>query len=305
MSREEYRALLSSQLEQLDGVVPLQGLRNENMRSCLVEQFIDSIRRIDYVRVLSERGVSEQVADPTNDMFDPIKAAVLYQEQGNIDEACWLVFLAIHVGKNARSGWTRVRDLYGALGADIWSWERVCGNLDDFGVWLERNYMNIGGAFGNHRKYESIRPNVQGSPINVVRSYIEWIGGSHQTFFSFTQQEVDCCPNAHFDYLYNSMFFVRRFSRLSIFDYLTMLAKVGVVDISPPRAYLDMATGPKKGAKLLFTGSRDSNESTENLEGFLVLLNENMSLGYLSMQVLEDALCNWQKSPERHVRFRG
>ncbi|MEX6177948.1 hypothetical protein AB6G03_13535 [Providencia hangzhouensis] len=30
-----------------------------------------------------------------------------------------------------------------------------------------------------------------------------------------------------------------------------------------------------------------------------------MPINYLRMQVLEDALCNWQKSPESQTHFAG
>ena len=38
------------------------------------------------------------------------------------------------------------------------------------------------------------------------------------------------------------------------------------------------------------------------LDQWLVELEAHLSVG---MQVLEDSLCNWQKSPDRFDRFRG
>jgi hypothetical protein len=32
-------------------------------------------------------------------LFDPLKAAVLHYRRGRVDEAYWLVFLAVHFGK--------------------------------------------------------------------------------------------------------------------------------------------------------------------------------------------------------------
>lgn len=53
-----------------------------------------------------------------------------------------------------------------------------------------------------------------------------------------------------------------------------------------------------KGARLLFGGD----ESTRKLDLWLVQLGAQLNVG---MQVLEDALCNWQKSPEKFRPFRG
>ena len=45
---------------------------------------------------------------------------------------------------------------------------------------------------------------------------------------------------------------LRRFGRTARFDYLTMLAKLGLANIAPGSPYLIGATGPLKGARLLF-----------------------------------------------------
>ena len=58
------------------------------------------------------------------------------------------------------------------------------------------------------------------------------------------------------------------------------------------------ATGPKRGGELLFGTQKDA----ATLDRWLVELNTELDVG---MQVLEDSLCNWQKSPHRFVRFRG
>jgi hypothetical protein len=58
------------------------------------------------------------------------------------------------------------------------------------------------------------------------------------------------------------------------------------------------STGPVQGARLLF----GNHENPVNLDRWLVELDAELQVG---MQVLEDALCNWQKSPERFKPFRG
>jgi hypothetical protein len=77
-----------------------------------------------------------------------------------------------------------------------------------------------------------------------------------------------------------------------------MVGKLGLAPISPGSAYLRGATGPVKGARLLF-GTQDK---IEILDAKLIELDAKLHVG---MQVLEDALCNWQKSPDFFKAFRG
>jgi hypothetical protein len=98
------------------------------------------------------------------------------------------------------------------------------------------------------------------------------------------------------------MFAVKRFGRLATFDFLAMLGKLGVAPIEPGSAYLAEATGPLKGAKLLVFGDTEAKADPQHLEEILDALDVELKVG---KQVLEDALCNWQKTPERFVLFRG
>jgi hypothetical protein len=81
-----------------------------------------------------------------------------------------------------------------------------------------------------------------------------------------------------------------------------MLGKLGLAPIVPGSAYLSGATGPLRGARLLFGGSVSAEISAKELESYLVDLDSQLAVG---MQVLEDSLCNWQKSPTKFISFRG
>jgi hypothetical protein len=91
---------------------------------------------------------------------------------------------------------------------------------------------------------------------------------------------------------------VARFGRTARFDYLTMLGKLGLAAIQPGSTYMEGATGPARGARLLF--GVDASQRT--LDQWVVQLGSILSLG---MQEMEDSLCNWQKSPAVFRRFRG
>src|SRR5258708_32589044 len=105
-------------------------------------------------------------------------------------------------------------------------------------------------------------------------------------------------PERAFDNLYQSIESVSCFGRTARFDYLPMVGKLRLAAIDPPSTYMAGATGPVRGARLLF----GSNENATTLDRWLAELDTQLNVG---MQVLEDALCNWQKSPEVFTPFRG
>jgi hypothetical protein len=61
---------------------------------------------------------------------------------------------------------------------------------------------------------------------------------------------------------------------------------------------------PSSGSRLLFSNSRSAGDRLETLNDKLAELAEIIPAPYLRMQVIE-ALCNWQKSPDRYVYFGG
>lgn len=285
------------------GQMPLTGIAPyENMLS-FVAQLIDSLQRVEYVHKVRARPISPLRADPRVELFDPIRAAILMVAKGQREEAFWLVFLATHCGRNLRTGWLLARELYGAYEDVPWIWARVATDPKDYSEWLEDNRVLFQGKFGNHRKYESLKQGARGTGT-VVRTYVGWVKrhGSHDTMISSALTRAKGNPRQAFALLYDSMAAVMSFGRTGRFDYLTMLAKVGLAAIDANSTYMNEATGPKKGARLLFDGQIDSNTGARALEARVAALEKHLGVG---MQVMEDAMCNWQKSPGKYLPFRG
>ncbi len=303
-SREPLRARLLGDLEsyeQQHGALP--GIRTNACREAFVEQLVDGIRRIQFINATAARKISpirQSVSDPA---FDPVRAAMRFKAAGNIDEACWLVFLSIHCGKHGSQGWKLVRDLYGGEDSGSeWTWKAVAAGIGSFRAWLStknRSWTAAGtrAKFGNHRKYETLRDTANGTGA-VVESYVNWVGraGGHQALFDEALALVEGDEHEAFDRLYRSMRSVRRFGRLAKFDYLCMLGKLELAPISPGHPYIDSATGPLAGAKLLM----GANLRTYDAPAARLSLALN-----IPMQVMEDALCNWEKSPRLYRPFRG
>lgn len=284
----------------------LPGIRDPGYRVCFIEQLLESFHRVRFIQVVSARHISERRGDPSDELFDPLKAAILRVRMGNVEEAFWLVFLFVHFGKNPRGGWRYAREIYGRLGDGLrWDWVSISRDPDGFCEWLnaqqaELKRPGVPGGFGNHRKYESLDAFSPGGTGVVVKSYVEWLGPSrsHERFIADVLDRNEGDPHRTFDQLYHSMSAVKRFGRLARFDYLAMVGKLGLAPISPGSAYLGGSTGPLRGAKLLFGGE----EPAATLDEWLVELDRRLGVG---MQVLEDALCNWEKSPGRFVPFRA
>lgn len=137
----------------------------------------------------------------------------------------------------------------------------------------------------------------------VIESYLAWIGPerSHAKRFAEFVRAGGNDPRSIFDYVYQEMHVVG-FGRLGKFDYLSLLGRLGLAPLQPGRPYLVGSTGPLKGARLLFGGHPAAPLKAKDLEGWICELDADLRVG---MEVMEDALCNWQKSPSNFVRFRG
>jgi Alpha-glutamyl/putrescinyl thymine pyrophosphorylase clade 3 len=288
---------------------PLLGIQSAARRAALVAQIVESIRRVEFIAAISNRDISDLRADPSSDLFDPIKAAILHTRRGNIDEAFWLTFLSVLFGKHKRSGWRLARDIYGALGANTrWDWATTSKDPQAFRQWLAKNETVLKGAdgierhFGNHRKYTSLDAGSTSGTGAAVESYVKWVRPPRTHEMLITDAQKRCAGNKRktFDYLYHSMRDVASFGRLAKFDYLTLLGKLRLADIEPGSTYMEAATGPLAGARLLF--SWKDTLSPRDLDSRAVELGDALGVG---MQVMEDALCNWQKSPDKFVPFRG
>ncbi|MER9240674.1 hypothetical protein [Mesorhizobium sp. M0633] len=288
-------------------VFPLMGVVGAAERRACAEQLVSSMRRVDYIRGLAARDMDARRADPSHDLFDPLMAAALAVKRGNVDEAWWLTFLGTHFGKHIEDGWRLTRDFYGAFGTrPSWTWPEASRHPAQLNSWLDEQWpalVNDGvlRRFSNHRKYESKSPAQMKS---VLGSYIEFVTthGDHRRLMQDVHRTVGQKPSEGFHELYRRMAAVKRFGRLGTFDFLAMLGKLGIAPIEPDAAYLTEATGPLKGAKLLVLGDAEAKADPRQLEEILDRLDAELKVG---KQVLEDALCNWQKTPDRFVLFRG
>lgn len=285
--------------------IPLPGIDLEESRHCFIRQLVDSIKRVKYLQIIAQRGSTNEAANPFNQGFNPFLASVWHLNNGNIDEAFWLVFLATHFGKHSVYGWAYLRSVYGRLNStNIWSWERVCEDIENFKLWLHENNDVIKpiGRFSNHRKFQSLDAYSPRGTGSTIESYVNWIGEehSHTLFLERAIMEKGDDPKTLFRHLYNSMSVVIGFARLGKFDFLTNIGKLRLAPIIPDSTYMSGASGPKRGAIALFGVKVGNNRYDE----WFALMENHLELDF-GMQVLEDAVCNWQKDKNNYIHFTG
>jgi hypothetical protein len=276
----------------------LPGIAGRVERVTLIEQLVESQRRRAFVQRLPALRLDHRRADPRSDLFDPLKAAAVIQRDGAVDEAFWMAFLFVQFGRSRSGGWRYAREVYGRLGTGRWDWPSVSREPAAFRAWIEGEAEAIRhggpGGFGNHRKYQSLC-----STGETVETYVAWVGdgGSHEARFNVLAGTAGGDPKGTFAAAYRSMAPVSGFGRTARFDYLTTVGRLGLLAIEPDRAYLDGATGPLAGARILVGTASPAHE----LDGRLVALGAELGL---TMDVVEDGVCNWQKSPSAFRPFR-
>jgi hypothetical protein len=285
-------------------VSALPGLPTAIERDVLSRQIIASIRREEYFQRIQQRGpIAAGRADPHDPAFEAELGVVHFLQTGQIDEAAWLIFLMVYFAKPEVDGWRRLKDIYGSLGNGRWDWATVGPNPAAFANWLAQNWQNVGGKFGNHRKYASLRPDAD-TPIGPAMSgYINWVtaAGGHVQLFGAIVQQAGNDPHVIFDAFYRAIP-THGFGRLARFDWVSMLARYGLIPAAAGSAYLKGATGPANGAKLLFFNNRSAKVPLDQLQARLDSLDQHLGVG---MEVLEDSLCNWQKQPRTFKHFKG
>ena len=122
----------------------LHGITNPISKEVFIEQIIDSTRRVEYIKAIQKPTISSDTKNPLKSYFDPLKGAILFKNQNNIDEAVWLTFLQTHFGKHRKEGWRLIQNVYGSFGnGPIWTFERFKTHPNEFYSMLDCNKENL------------------------------------------------------------------------------------------------------------------------------------------------------------------
>lgn len=218
-------ALLADKIYEYFGTENLSFFNTRISCEILAMQLIESMKRISYFQVLSNRDISPRRTDPQDPIFDPVRA-ILYLKDIDYDEACWLTFLLVYTAENYQTNWNFMRQLYGGVNETL-TWELARNNPQMFPHLADMlSTSQRRPKFGNHRKYESLRrlPQVFDSYINLVKAY-----GGHKNLFRHTDFGN---KKEYFKWLFSIVESnICSFGRLSTFDYLSMMYKTGLANI--------------------------------------------------------------------------
>jgi hypothetical protein len=222
--------------------------------------------------------------------MDILRWTVEAKSTGDLDEAIWRVFLAAHLGRmSAESHDTQRIDSAGRLlcgfgERPMWTWGTTSSNLSGFEDWLQTHAEPLAELrFGNHRKFESKEPH---QLFDVIESFVVWVdkfGPTPQSAFTTGATS----PEKAFDELYIRLNGIHRFGRTGRFDLLLLLSDLRLLEARPGSSYLEGATGPIRGAKLLW-----GDLPLAALEQRADELARRLGL---APETVEDALCMWQK----------
>jgi hypothetical protein len=221
--------------------------------------------------------------------YNPLGEARERFSDGDRDDALWLHFVATLIGWDRPDSVNHFLRVLG--GGNRATWDQLMNNQADTLERVEANAKTLmrEAPFGNHRKYET-HVGERGS-VRVLRSFLEWSEGSPARRID---RIIDGARDAEhaFERLFNS-FDVYRFGRTARYDFARLLANLDA-RLKPGHCYLQGASGPRRGAALLFLGRGWARDSE------LPMLDEQCrelarACG-LDLQVIEDAICQWQKS---------
>lgn len=268
----------ASLLKTLSGALKAQGVNVPiKDRRTFATQLAEAIRHRKAVKRILSR-LSKQ-----DDIIWMIKAA---RDAGNTNEAIWRSFVASHFGRTSARGEQQVNSAARFLCAfrkrPFWTWKRLSRNFDAFESWLFEYADKLGSLrFGNHRKYESPKPELI---LETVESFVDLADeyGSPSKLLKLNGDESD-----GFDVLYRRLRPIRRFGRTGVFDFLVLALDLKLISVKPQNCYLRGATGPLKGAKILW-GDLKPKELDDKAAELACQLA-------VSPIVMEDCLCNWQK----------
>lgn len=296
--------VLIQEYQQSHGTLP--GLQGGLREEAFLQHIRASATREAQIRALkgADLGRPEDLcrADP----FGPYEAAAALATAGEVEEAIWLCFMAAMVGHHEADGWRRLKVIYQQFdGRTLWSWANVSADPLGFRTWLLDNLERLLGADGvkrrrgNHRKFCSPDPRKRNNFADTVEAYVSLIAKwtSQRGWVAAVYRSSGGDPELAFDLMFKTLDPVKNFGRLGCFDFLTRLGHLGLARVEPRSPFLVGATGPAQGANRLFTGNsaQPTRREARQLDYLAGRLAKHLGV---TMSVIEDALCCWNKAPD-------
>ncbi len=209
------------------------GCRTSRERMRFIEKLVESQRKCQAFRHRMFSGST----DPLSDKFHPFRCILSNFENGDFDETVWLAFLCVHFGwdGNPKTRET-IRRFYSMFDQGLWNWKTVARNPLSVRDWMRENSRRLSELkFGNHRKYESNKPDSDVGTPAVIESFVRWAAvhgnrSAYKAFQSFVQPSAS--PEMAFESLFRALD-IHRFGRTARFDLLCLLGNLGILAVAP------------------------------------------------------------------------
>ena len=212
-------------------------------------------------------------------------------------------FCAMHCGRNLRTEWQLASGAHSASEAAPWTWNSRPGAPQAYANWIEDHHDDFQGKFGNHRKYESLKPGAQGHArrddgVTLIGSMIT----DHTCKWLFKRRGKLKGDKARFRIA------IRPNARRASLRQNRSIRLPHDAGQGRPRRHRRRLHLHERGngTEAWGAGCCSTERSTPTLMPAHWKRGSPRSRSKLGvgMQVMEDAMCNWQKSPNRYLPFR-
>lgn len=266
---------------------------NGQIISVLSKQTVDSIRRIEIYKTY--RVKSQQADNLGLEYFHTSNPFILAQRSSLLPkQRVWIIYLATYFGKSNKSNWNLFQRSAFDKNKNLFIIDDILEKKNYYYDYLESFDFFNNSAYSNHRKYT--KKSLKG--INGVFHSMDYFLDNISNFV-FSEYRT-------FDEVYKLSHNIPNFGRMAAFDFTASLAKCELNVMEPKSLYLHGSSGPIDGLNKLLKIS-NNNTIINNYEfgdDLLKWFVENSEIKFIA-QVLEDAICNWQKSPLTYKKYFG
>ncbi len=265
-----------------------------NKINILAKQTSDSIRRIQIYETYRIKA-QEAVKSKKPFLYTSNPFVLAQRSDLNLQNKVWIIYLATYFGKSNKSKWELFNRATFHKDQSIIKFDQINADLDNYFKYLSSFAFFQDCAYSNHRKYTAKK--LLGSK-GLFRS-MEYFVNNVELYSSEDEMEF------HEMYLLSQK--IPNFGRLGGFDFTSSLAKCRFNIKEPKSMYADHSTGPLQALELLLklTNNNSSLASQKQLSSDLMEWFLKHSKIFMTGQVLEDAICNWQKDTRKYIRYTG
>ena len=261
----------------------------------LTLQTIDSVKRIEIYELYESRA---KKADESNlSYFHSSNPFTLAQRTSlSLKNRLWYIYLATYFGKSNKSGWTLFMRTSFRHDSTLIGLEEIIDSRDSYYSYLDSIDLFKDTSYSNHRKYTKKSLHGRKGLICSMDYFLDNIDiFCHEDFQDF-------------DTIYRNALNIPNFGRMAAFDFTSSLSKCKLNVNEPTQMYHEQSTGPLQALEeiLVLANCKDISKTTKVDFGNRLLswFVENSEIFFIA-QVLEDAICNWQKSSKKYIRYFG